>query len=531
MKADLVLRGGRVFVGRGKPPATALALRGETVAAVGSDADVRDAVGPGTRVVELRGRLVTPGFDDAHVHFLAGSLDLLSVDLRGARDEGDLVRRLGDHARSLPPGEWIEGGNWDHEAWPSRRLPSRQAIDAATPRHPVFVRRLDGHMSLANSEALRRAGVGRQTADPPGGALVRDSEGEPTGILKDRAEDLVRRVVPVPSRERRLLALRQGLREAARLGVTSLQDNSAPEALGLYQELRGRGELTARFSVWRYAESLDALVEAGIPSGLGDDWIRLGPLKVLVDGSLGASTAALVEPYADSPGNRGLLLHEPDALRSLLVRADAAGLDLAVHAIGDRATGILLDAFAAVVRENGERDRRLRVEHAQIVTGSQLRRFVDLGLTASVQPSHVVDDLRWAEDRLGRDRCRDAYRVASFLEAGVPLAFGTDWFVEPLDPRLGLYGAVARERPQGGPEGGFFPEERISLEEALHAYTLGSARAERAEARKGTLEAGRLADCAVFAADLFALPPREVLATPVDLTVVGGRVVFEREGS
>jgi hypothetical protein len=529
--ADLVLRGGRVWAGKGLPPATALAVRGERIVAVGGDSDLRPWIGRSTRVVELAGRLVVPGFNDAHVHFLAGGSGLLSVDLRAARDEADLARRLGEFARGLPKGSWILNGNWDHEAWPSRTLPTRAAVDAATPDHPVFVNRLDGHMSLANSLALRLAGVTRDTVDPDGGTIVRDETGEPTGILKDNAQELVARVIPEPTREENLRSARAALAEAACLGVTTVQDNSSIDALPTYLELRARGELTARISVWRPIEALTALKGAGVRTGLGDDWVRVGALKILSDGSMGAGTAAFFEPYADDPKTSGLLLYPVAELRRLIREADAAGFQLAVHAIGDRANALVLDAFEEAIRVNGPRDRRLRIEHAQVVRRSDLARYRGLGVVASIQPSHAIDDMRWAEKRIGKERCRDAYSFRSFLEAGIPVAFGTDWYVEPLDPRIGLYAAVTREFTEGGPPGGWLPEERIGLEDALDLYTRGSAHAEFAEERKGTLEVGRLADLVVFARDLTRIPAREILTTPVDLTVVGGRVVYERDAA
>ena len=528
--ADLVLRGGRVWAGKGRPAATAIAVKDGRVAALGSDADVQPLIGPGTRVVDLHGRLVVPGFNDAHVHFLSGGFGLLSVDLRDARDEQDFAARIGAHARTLPKGTWIQEGNWDHEAWPSKTLPTRQLIDAVTPDHPVFVQRLDGHMALANSLALRLAGVTRESKDPDGGTIVRDAAGEPTGILKDNAEELVTRAIPEPSREMNLRAARAALKEAARVGVTTIQDNSSVDALRTYQDLRAAGELTARFYVWRYASSaLEPLEKAGLRTGLGDEWIRLGALKILSDGSMGSGTAAFFDPYTDDPKTSGLLLYPVPELERLIREADAAGFQLAVHAIGDRANSLVLDAFEKAAAANPARERRFRIEHAQVVRKADLARYRRLGVIASIQPSHGIDDMRWAERRIGRERSRDAYNVRSFTEAGIPVAFGTDWFVEPLDPRLGLYAAVTRERPEGGPPGGWFPEEKIALEDALDLYTRGSAYAEFAEKEKGTLDPGLLADLVVFAADLFRIPPREILTTPVDFTVAGGRVVFDRE--
>jgi len=527
-EADLVLAGGRVWAGRGLAGGSAIAVADGRVLSVGSDTEVRALAGPRTRVVELRGGLVVPGFNDAHVHFLSGGFGLLSVDLRDARDEAEFARRIGDHAKTLPPGDWILNGNWDHERWPSQALPTRKLIDAVTPAHPVFVNRLDGHMALANSLALRLAHITRDTPDPDGGVIVRDAAGEPTGILKDNAQDLVTSVIPEPGREMNLRAARAALREAARLGVTTIQDNSAVDALPTYQELRERGELTARLYVWRGIEALGALKQTGLRTGLGDDWIRLGALKILADGSMGAGTAAFFEAYADETGSRGLLIYPPEDLAAMILEADGAGFQLAVHAIGDRANSLVLDAFEKAARANGPRDRRFRIEHAQVVRRADVARFKALGVIASIQPSHCIDDMRWAEKRIGALRSRDAYKFRSFTAAGIPVAFGTDWFVEPLDPRIGLYAAVTREFPEGGPQGGWFPEERIGLEEALDLYTRGSAYAEFAEARKGTLEPGKLADLVVFGADLFAVAPAALLTTPVEMTVVGGRIVFQR---
>jgi predicted amidohydrolase YtcJ len=525
MTASLVLRGGPVWTGKGRPRARALAVAAGRVLAVGREAE--QAIGARTRVIDLAGRLAVPGFNDAHVHFLEGGLALLSVDLRAARDEDEVARLLGERARSLPAGEWITGGQWDHEAWPSRRLPGRGRIDGETPAHPVFVRRLDGHMGLANSLALRAAGITGATPDPPGGAIARDERGEPTGILKDAAMDLVRQAMPprTPARMRR--AVEAAMAEAARLGVTTVQDNSPVESLPVYQQLHAEGALTVRICAWRPIQALDALIAAGVRPGLGDEWLRLGALKLLADGSLGAGTAAFFEPYADEPGNRGLLLESEAEIERRIVRADAHGFRLAVHAIGDRANALVLDCFEKARRANGEWDRRFRIEHAQHVRDADVRRFGELGVIASLQPFHAVDDMRWAERRLGPARLREAYRVRSFLEAGVEVAFGTDWYVEPLDPRTSLHAAVLREAAAGGPAGGWRPEERVGMEDALDACTRGAARAEGADGEKGTLEPGKLADAVVLSRDILedAAAP---LQAAVDVTIAGGRVVYER---
>ncbi len=525
--ADTIFVNGRVYVQKGRFE-TALAVAGDRVLAVGSDATVRALAGKDTRVIDLRGRLVTPGFNDAHVHFLDGGFGLLSVDLRDAKDEADFAERIGKHAAGLPKGAWILNGNWDHERWKSQALPTKALIDEVTKDNPVAVNRLDGHMILANSEALRAAGIDRNTKDPFGGTIVRDASGEPTGILKDNAQDLLYKVLPDPSREMNVRAARAALAHAASLGVTSVQDNSSIDALPTYQQIRAEGGLLARINVWRPVSAMKSLIESGVRSGLGDDWIRIGAIKILSDGSMGAGTAAFFDPYSDEPTTSGLLLYPVEELNRMIDEADAAGFQLAVHAIGDRANALVLDAFERAAAARTRPDRRFRIEHAQVVRRADLPRYAKLRVVASIQPSHCIDDMRWAPKRIGVERCKLAYNFKSFLDAGIPVAFGTDWYVEPLDPRLGLYAAVTRETVEGGPKDGFLPEERISLDAAIDLYTRGSAYAEFADDRKGTLEPGKLADLAIFSADLFKLEPKKILTTPVDLTMVGGRVVFER---
>lgn len=532
--ADLILTGGKVWAGKGLPEASALAVRGGTIAAVGPDSDVLRWKGPATRVIDLKGRRVVPGFNDAHLHFASGGFGLLSLDLRHAKDEADMAARVAafvaSSAASLPPGRWITGGRWDHESWAKKALPTRASLDPGTPRNPVFVSRVDGHQGLANSLALKAAGVTRNTPDPAGGTIVRGPDGEPTGILKDNAMDLVTKVIPLPSHEEMLAAVRAAMKEAARLGVTSVQDNSPPAALRAYRDLLRAGELTVRINAWQGSHSLGPLQAAGIVGGIGDDWLRIGPVKLFADGSMGSGTAAFFAPYADDPSTSGLLVSGDTALKGLIRLVDAAGFQVAVHAIGDRANALVLDALEEIEKSTSRSAARPRIEHAQVIRAADLPRYRALGVVASIQPSHCISDMRWAEKRIGPVRIHDAYRFRSLLDAGIPVAFGTDWSVEPLDPRIGIYAAVTREFPEGGPKGGWHPEEKLTIEEALDLYTRGSAYAELMEGRKGTLEAGKLADLVVFGADLLAMAktdPRSILTAPVEMTVVGGRIVFE----
>ena len=526
---DIILVNGRVHtVDVARPAAEAVAVCGDRITAVGATAEIRALATERTRVVDLGGRLVVPGFNDAHVHFIDGAEELVGVNLRPAADERDFTRRLAEHVKTLSAGRWVLGGYWDHEAWPSKALPTRALLDAVTPDHPVFVQRLDGHMGVANSLAMRLAGVTRDTPAPDGGTIVRDASGEPTGLFKDNAMGLITRAVPPASLDEVLERARAALKHAAAMGVTTVQDLTASATeLRAYQVLRERGELTARIYSTQ-SHGIAGLVDAGIRTGFGDDWIRIGGIKLFADGSMGSGTAVFFEPYADDPSTKGLLIQSPEELERQMREADAAGFQLVVHAIGDRANAIVIDAVEKVVRANGARDRRPRIEHAQVVRDEDKQRMARLGIIASIQPSHCIDDMRWAETRIGRDRCRIAYDFKSFVDAGVRVAFGTDWFVEPLDPMIGLYAAVTRQFPNGTPPGGWFPEEKISMSQAIEFYTLGSAYAQFAEREKGSLTPGKLADLVVLSKDVFAIPPREILETRPVLTMVGGRIVFDR---
>jgi predicted amidohydrolase YtcJ len=526
---QLALVNGRIFtVDRAHPWAEAVSICGERISRVGSTADIRAEIGPSTRVIDLAGRLVVPGFIDAHVHLVDGAKALLGVDLRDAKSPEEMAQRLRAHAAKVPKGRWILGGYWDHEAWPGHPLPTRQLVDAALPDHPALLMRLDGHVAVANSQALALARVTRATVAPDGGTIGHDASGEPNGILKDNAVDLVSKVVPPPSYDETLEAVQAGLTHAASLGVTTIHDlTTSADELRVFEAMRAAGTLPTRiYSV--QLRAIDDLIKAGIHTGFGDDWVRIGGVKYFADGSMGAGTAAFYEPYSDDPTTSGLLVHSPEELEKLVFDADAAGFQVEVHAIGDRANTLVLDIAEKLVKARGQKDRRFRIEHAQVVRDADKKRFASLGVIASIQPSHCIDDMRWAEKRIGRKRCEIAYDFKSFADAGVHIAFGTDWYVEPLNPMLGLYAAATRQFTDGTPAGGWFPEERISLEQAVTFYTLGSAYAEFAEKHKGSIEAGKLADLVVLSANIFETPPREILTTVPVFTIVGGRIVYER---
>jgi len=532
--ADLVVTNARVWTGEpGRPEVEALAAVGERIVAAGPRSEIERWRGPGTVVLDAGGRRVLPGFDDAHLHFFEGSVKLGQVRLKDARSPGELARRIAAHARTLPKGEWVLGGTWDDQAFEPPRLPTRQDVDALTRETPVFVDRYDGHMALANGLALRLAGVTRDTKPPPGGEIVRDASGEPTGILKDAAMGLVSRVVPPPSPEARRRTIREGLRHAASVGVTSVQDmGPAPEDVSVYAELLERSELTARVSAAPALARWEEQARLGLRRAFGSPWLRLGALKGFADGSLGSTTAFFFEPYSDAPGTSGLLAEEMqpiEAMRDRLVKADAAGLQLCVHAIGDRAIATVLDLFEDVLAANGPRDRRWRIEHAQHVAPEDFARFARLGVIASVQPYHAIDDGRWAEARIGPGRAKTAYAFRSFLDAGVRLALGTDWYVAPLDPMETLYAAVTRATLDGKHPGGWVPEQKISLAEAISAYTAGAAYAEFQEKDKGRLVPGQLADLVILGEDVFAVPAERLKDVRVETTIVGGKVVYERD--
>ncbi len=532
MTADLILINGRITtVNDRQPEAEAVAVRDGRIIAVGGSSEIQALAGSGTRVIDLAGRRVAPGFNDAHVHFLDGGQGLASVQLRDAGTEEEFSRRIGEFAAKLPKGRWILNGNWDHENWTPARLPTRQLIDAVTPDNPVFINRLDGHMALANTLALKLAGVTRATQDPPGGAIVRDRNGDPAGVLKDAAMGLVYRVIPPPDEAQMIEAIRAAMRYAAENGVTSVQDMSAsPALLPVYQKLLRDGELTVRISGHQPLPQWEKLAAVGIRAGFGSDKLRIGALKGFADGSLGSTTAFFFEPYLDDPKTSGLPSDEmfPESrMLENIAGADKAGLQVAVHAIGDRANRIILDHFAEAVRRNGERDRRFRIEHAQHLRIEEIKRFASQKVIASMQPYHAIDDGRWAENRIGPERAKGAYAFRSLLDAGAVLAFGSDWYVAPMEPLMGIYAAVTRRTLDGRRPDGWVPEQKITVAEAVRAFTLGSAYASFDETIKGSIEPGKLADLVVLSDDIFSIDPTAIDKVKVVMTVFDGRVVYE----
>ncbi len=526
---DLVVYG-RVWTGDSAHPwAGGVAVAGDTVVAVGDSSAMAARVGPATRVLDNGAAMVVPGFMDGHLHFTDGGFQLASIDLRPANSPEEFIARLKAFATERRPGEWILGGDWDHERWPGAPLPRREWIDSVTPNNPVFVYRLDGHMGLANSAALRAARIGRRTRDIPGGVIVRDPRsGEPTGIVKDMAMVPVERAVPEPTPAQRDAALRRALAFAASKGVTAFAHMSVvPADLGTYLRAKAAGALTARAALYFPLETWRAVADTVARLGRGDDWVWIGGVKGYVDGSLGSRTALFYAPYDDDPATAGLLRTPEDSLRAWIGAADSAGLQVTVHAIGERANGLILDIYDSVARAHGPRDRRFRIEHAQHLRAGDIDRIARSGVIASMQPYHAIDDGRWAQKRIGPERIKGMYVFRSLLDRKAHLGFGSDWTVAPIDPILGIYAAVTRRTLDGKHPGGWIPEQKISVEEALRAYTAGDAYGVFAEKTRGRLAPGFKADLVLLDQDLTRIPPEVIERVAVRTTIVGGRVVYE----
>jgi predicted amidohydrolase YtcJ len=537
---DLIVANGKIWTESPLcPEVEALAITGSTIAATGTSADMLALRNHGTQVIDLKGRRAVPGFNDAHLHFYLGGTYLASAQLREARNETEFRLCIAQFAAAHPAGEWILGGSWDPEGWPSGRLPDHWLIDDVTPDHPVFVTRLDGHTSLANALAMKIAGIDKHTQDVQGGVILRDSGGNPTGIFQDAAKALIQKASPQPDERRITESVVAAQKYAATLGVTSVQEMGMigahslwPQVLSAYRCLLQSGNLQVRISAHHPLPLWQELTDPSAMKDSNGSLLRTRSMKGFADGSLGSTTAWFFEPYLDAPHSCGIASDEmldPEVMYRNIRCADAAQLPIAIHAIGDRANRAILDFYERVSHDNGARDRRLRIEHAQHLAPADIPRFGKLGVIASMQPYHAIDDARWAEKRIGSERARYAYSFRSLLDAGATLAFGSDWFVAPMDPILGIYAAATRRSTDGKYPGGWIPEEKITVAEAVHAYTVGSAFASFEEHIKGSLEPGKLADLAVLSNDIFKIDPSKIREARVDLTVFDGRVIFARE--
>ena len=522
-------RNGRIYTNDASGPwAEAMLVRGEEILAVGGDDEVGALAEKGTKVIDLEKHFVMPGFNDAHVHLGGAGEDWLAVRLFGAATVLELQKRLAAAVAEHKEGEWITGSGWDHTLWPEKRFPNRRQLDEVSPKNPVILTHVSGHVAVANSLALEIAGISKDTPDPSGGEIEKDGNGEPTGMLKEGAAmALVESKIPPRTPEERRHGIELALNDVAKNGVTSIQDNSAWEDFLTYRALKNDGKLTVRITEWLpFAAPLDKLQQMRREGGTTDPWLRTGALKMVTDGALGSRTAAMLAPYSDDTKSSGIITMEPEKLTALAIERDKAGFQLNFHAIGDRANRVALDAFESAAKANGPRDRRDRIEHAQVVAPADFSRFARLQVIASMQPSHETSDMRWAEQRVGPARAKGAYAWATMQKYGVRLAFGTDYDVEPISPFRGLYACVTRELPDGGPKGGWQPQEKISLGDCIRAYTTGSAYAEFMEGKKGKLKEGEFADFIVLSNDLTTISPREYTTTIVLRTVVGGRTVY-----
>jgi hypothetical protein len=518
----------RVWTGDPRRPwADALAANGEHIALVGTSAEVKKLVRPSTRVIDATGMMVVPGFIDSHVHFVSGGFGLSSVQLRDAKTPAEFIKRIKAYALTLPPGAWITEGNWDHEQW-GGELPRRDWIDSITPNNPVWINRLDGHMSLANSAALRAAGVDASTADVAGGTIVRGADRAPTGILKDNATSLVDRAVPDPSPELVDRAVDAAMLYVAGNGVTSVHNMGTFADLAAFDRAHSGGRMKTRIYAVVPLASWAQLRDTVQARGRGDNWLHIGGLKGFVDGSLGSHTAAMLQPFTDAPNDTGLFVNTPAHLYEWTSGADNAGLQVIVHAIGDKAIRTQLDIYERVEREDGPRDRRFRIEHLQHIAPADIPRVASLSVIASMQPYHAIDDGRWAEKVIGHERAKTTYAFHSLLDAKVRLAFGSDWFVAPATPIEGIYAAVTRRTLDDKNPGGWIPEQKIGVEDALRAYTANAAYAEFKEKEKGTLAKGMLADFVILDRDLTKIAPETIRDTKIVMTVVGGKSVYER---
>ena len=559
---SLVLTNGKVFTADARRPlAEAVAVDGNRIVAVGTSRELA-ARYTAARTIDLKGRLVTPGFNDAHIHFLGGGLSLLRVNLVGAKTLAEAKARVAARVKELPAGAWVTGRGWDHTLW-GGAWPTKKDLDEVAPANPVILQRVDGHVSWVNTLALQKAGVTRETRAPQGGEILHDAGGEPSGILKETAAGLVTRVVPDPTAAEQAEAIDRALAEARRYGITSIQDNSGYETTKLYRELKRRGRLTVRVAEWQNfndpVEVLKRQRDEFVSFNDLRELLRLSAVKGYVDGTLGSRTSAMLAPFADDPHNSGIPRMPPEQLNRMVLERAREGFQLTLHCIGDRANRMALDAYEAAYKEVAPNFYRLagednpiqrgdpvetpeafrrfletwvrfRVEHAQVVAPLDFARFRDLRVIASMQPAHAISDKRWAQERLGEYRVLGAYSWHTFMAHDVPVPFGTDWPVEPISPYIGLYAAVTRQSTEGDPPGGWWPEERLSIEDAIRNYTAGSAYATFEESVKGWVSEGKLADLVVHSKDLLTIAPREILQTEADITVFDGRVVYERKG-
>ena len=532
---DLVLINGIIYTGDAqRPRVEAIAIKGETIIALSSTRNIRSLARATTKVVDLGGRFAMPGFNDAHIHLANGGQAKLAVELTGSRTLEEFQQKIRARLRDYRSGEWVTGRGWDHTIWPVKKFPTRHDLDAVSKDHPMVFTRVDGHVAVANSLALQKAGITRATPNPSGGEIEKDSQGEPTGMLKETAQGLVRRQIPAISAEQRRRGLEMALAEAVSFGLTSAQDNSGWEDFLIYEQLKKEGKLPLRITEWLpFTSTVAQLEEMRKRGGTTDPWLKTGALKGVLDGTLGSRTAAMLAPYADDPSTRGIPIIPPDRVREMVIERDKAGFQITLHAIGDLSNRSALDAYAAARAANGKRDSRHKIEHAQVVAPEDFAKFAANDVIASMQPCHETSDMRWAGQRLGPERSRGAYAWNTMQKNGIRMSFGSDYPVEPLDPLISLYACVTRrmhpDAPPGGPTDAWIPEERISLDDCIRTFTQGSAYAEFSEKLKGKISPGQFADIVVLSNDITQIPAPQILKTKVLMTFTGGKLVYERK--
>lgn len=538
-QADLVIKNAKVLtIDKSNPSTQALAIKGEFIIAVGSNSDIEKFIEPAkTKVIDANGRLVVPGFNDAHCHF--NKIDPDYIDLRYITDPNIITERVKEKVAKAKPGQLIKGGNWEHEMFLNKKWPTKELLDSVSPDNPVVLSRADGHSVLVNSYVIKQSDVTKDTPDPFGGEIQKDSvTGEPTGIFKEKAQNLLKitdtleQLTQEQKKQRLIQEWQAAFDMAARLGVTTVQ--LPPGDFEIFQEFLNSGKLTCRVYIGQPLPNNEAelkrLAELRKKYSHKNNWIRFGFLKGYIDGTLGSGTALFFEPFEDEPDKSGLAMMTYDELEKRILAADRFGFQIGIHAIGDKGNNWVLNAYEKAQKENGVRDSRHRIEHAQVIKPFDIPRFGQLGVIASMQPTHCITDKRFAEKRIGKERCKGAYAWKSLLDAGACIAFGTDYDVEPLDPLEGLYAAVTRKDRLGEPGDGWFPQEKLTMEKAIELYTLGSAYAEFAEDRKGSIKSGYLADIVIFHDDLLNIPPGRIMQAKVDYTIVGGKIVYKREG-
>lgn len=533
MKADLILKNGKIYtLCHESPWVESIACRKGKIIAIGSTEQLKALSSSKTTEIDLEGHFAMPGYNDAHVDFFRGGRSLRSVDLRFMKSKHELQTAVAKYIATRKQGEWILEGNWNHEIWPDKTRPDKALLDPVSPNNPVFLCRADQHVSVANSVALKLAGITKDTLSPEGGEIEKDPvTGEPNGVLIDTAQEIVNQIIPEPDLALTVEYIKAGMEYAASLGITSIQDNSTAMTLQAYQQLLENNELTVRVNIWRPVAIISAFKSIGLLEHFGNDMIRCGVMKIFADGSMGAGSAFMFDSYTDNEKSCGLSIYPQEKLTQMITEVDASGLQCAVHAIGDRANHMVLNAYESAIINNPMRDRRHRVEHAQIIKPVDLDRFARLGLVASVQPAQYLDDIDWAENRIGKERLKDLFLWKSFLNRGVKVVFGTDWPVAAFDPMVTLYAATTRKTEDGRLKSYWNEDEKLNLAEAIECYTLNGAYAEFMESQKGSLEVDKCADIIVLSDNPFEMEPEKLMDTKVDKTIFNGNLIYERAGA